>query len=282
MSTGVAITTYRRRDHLEHCLHAVAGLGDKISAVCVVDNDPSAEPFPRPDELPDQISYESIVSPSNIGLPAALALAFERLAGCDRILVLDDDTAVTPEVFSELEAALRPGTGVASVETFLGAQFNPPDDPSLFAWSPSLVRRAAIDAVGPPDGRLFFGYDDYDFGLRLREAGWAVAVAKVTIRERFAGTSWPERRYFGVRNTTWLATRRWRRRSLFWRLLAWELGRTIRALGGDVASGRVSGYHLRDAKGAAVGLVHGLIGRLGPPPPWVLARHSPPKRQGRV
>lgn len=271
---GVAITTYRRPEQLARCLAAVASLGDLVRAVCVVDDDPNARPTPRPSDLAPGVDFIALVEPENAGLPAALTRAFDALATTaevDGVLVLDDDTEVDAGLVEALAAALEPGVGAATVPTPYCRRYSRERDPALFAWSPTLLRRAAIEAVGSPDAALFFGYDDWDYAWRLREAGWRIAWVDRPVPRRSALTYWPERRYFALRNALWLSLHRRPPRAVFVRVLLADIAEISRAL--------VVGASPEPSRGAnagSLGLLHGLRGRLGPPPAWVLAGRAPP------
>lgn len=265
---GVAVTSYRRPDHLARCLASVAELGADVAAVCVVDSSPHPSVCARPDGLHPATTFEVIADGSNSGLPAALGRAFDVLRGCDPILVLDDDTCMTPELLAELRFALSEGVGVAAIPTWFCGRLNTSLEPQVFAWSPTLLRRAAVDAVAPPDVRLFFGHDDYEMAVRLRTAGWRIAWVTVPVPERSEGAFWPERHYFALRNATWLATRR--QHPVFRRLLWLELSRAATRQAVDEVRQMPSRTVMRSVRAVVTGLAHGLVGRLGPPPRWVL------------
>jgi glycosyltransferase involved in cell wall biosynthesis len=265
---GVAMVTFDRPDAAQRCLAGIASLGSRVSSVCVVDNG-GTRPIRPPNWAPD-VALHIVTMSENEGLPAAHGLAFDALPNCDAVLVLDDDTVISPQIFDDLLVTLRDGVGVAAAANPACDQLSPYDRPLLFPWSPSLIRRDAIEDAGVPDRRLFFGYDDYDFALRLDRVGWRVASTSVPIPERRIATVWPERRYFGVRNALWLATRRWPRSPVFWRLLVVELRQAVHAIAWRFWRRRDVALGWREGRAAFVGLVHGVAGRVGPPPAWVL------------
>jgi glycosyltransferase involved in cell wall biosynthesis/GT2 family glycosyltransferase len=264
---GVAISSFRRPDDLARCLDAVADLGHLIDAVCVVDDDPATTPMARPPSLPASVEFTALVQPENSGLPAVLERAFATLGTCDEILVLDDDTIVDESLVRAMRAALTPGVGAVSIPNRYELRYG--RNVALLTWSPSLVRREAIRAAGPQDRALFFGYDDWDYSLRLADAGWPVAYLSHDMPRRSAHTPWPERRYLGVRNALWLATRRGRRHRVFWWVLAVDLGYTLRAALVALVRRRPD-LARREVAAAARGFVHGAIGRMGPPPVGIM------------
>lgn len=52
-------------------------------------------------------------------------------------------------------------------------------DVDVAAWGSSLVSRALVDAGILPDDEWFFGYEDFDFWLRVRRAGFRLLVDEV-------------------------------------------------------------------------------------------------------
>jgi Glycosyl transferase family 2 len=275
---GVVITSYRRPASLRRCVDGVATLTG-VAAVCVVDNSPDPEVIERPRDLAGHIAFDVVADGVNHGLSRALAMGWERLADTDAILVLDDDTVPTMDLLNDFIAAMEPGTGAVGLPDQYSARFSGAGPPRLFAWSPSLIRTRAIHEVGPPRSELFFGLDDFEFSLRLIDAGWRVAWVPHEVAELRADTTWPERHYFSVRNSVWLVTRTWPAAMPLWLMtgdILWMLGSMCDAELRSRLSGRAAGSNWRGVRAGVAGLVHGLIGRVGTPPRWVLdGRESP-------
>jgi GT2 family glycosyltransferase len=81
--------------------------------------------------------------------------------------------------------AVRPKTGM--VETDYGSRDRMPELVELenVAFEGFMVRREVVDAVGLPDPSYFVFYDDVDYAVRIRRAGyriWAVRDA-VLVRQ---------------------------------------------------------------------------------------------------
>jgi N-acetylglucosaminyl-diphospho-decaprenol L-rhamnosyltransferase len=64
-----------------------------------------------------------------------------------------------------------------------------PRDVGWIAGTCLVLRRAAIDAVGPLDEQFFLYFEDVDYGLRLRRAGWRVAWLPTTAITHVGGGS---------------------------------------------------------------------------------------------
>jgi rhamnopyranosyl-N-acetylglucosaminyl-diphospho-decaprenol beta-1,3/1,4-galactofuranosyltransferase len=103
-------------------------------------------------------------------------------------------------------------------------------------WGATLVSRAVVDAGVLPDPDLFFGFEDFDYYCRMRDAGFSVLVdvpcaRQVAHRQTLVGrdaalrgqrpldADEPWRAYYLARNFFALARRHGRRSWLAWHLL---------------------------------------------------------------
>jgi hypothetical protein len=154
-----------------------------------------------------------------------------------------------------------------------------PDGPRLqhvdvAAWGATLVSRRVFDKGVRPDDLWFFGYEDFDFFLKIRasglavvvdrESGLAVSVATSTLAGRDAALSGQRpddameswRAYYVARNFFELARRHGDRRWLLWHLVY-----SVRRL--QLAT------TWPERRATIVGLSHGLIHRYGRHPRYV-------------
>ena len=160
-----------------------------------------------------------------------------------------------------------------------GVDFAPVD---VAAWGATLLSRTVFEAGVLPDPEWFFGYEDFDFFCRVREAGLAVVVdgrsarqieAQQTSigRDRAVGgrrptdTDEPWRAYYLSRNFFALARRHGHRSWLAWHLL-YSLRRMQLARGGAHSRATVRG------------LVDGALGRLGERPGYSRSVGETPER----
>lgn len=135
------------------------------------------------------------------------------------------------------------------------------------AWGSSLVSRRVVDAGVLPDEGFFFGYEDFDFWLRVRAAGFQVLLdgaAATMVAGQVAGAGRDEtlavdrpldheeawRSYYQARN--FLELRRRHGSSGWTRAHLWK---------------SVRRFHIATAPGARMALLHGLgdgfRGRMG-------------------
>ena len=218
-TVAVVVVTHNRADLLARMLDALVVQTHPIATVIVVDNasgDHTQQVLAR-DDLPLQV----IRSEENVGGAGGFRIGMETAyaGGWDRIWLMDDDVVPAPDCLAVLMGvdaehadclmcvredldghlveksattfdlrnplAIKPKT--ASVETTYGTREAMPPlvEIEVVAFEGLLVRREVVDAVGLPDPEFFIFYDDADFALRARKAGfriWAVRDA-VLVRQ---------------------------------------------------------------------------------------------------
>lgn len=239
---GVLIT-YRRPADLATILAALAGQTRRLATLVVVDNDPGPETRALVEAATDaagEVCY--VAAPENLGPAGGLALGMDRALRTavdgDWLVTLDDDNppqwtgafADLAEFGRRMRARQsRVGCvgivgGMHDLDRGMGGRL--PDDrlsgPIEVAYISGgglpFFAAEAVRAVGVPDPRLFFGFDDLEYGLRLGAAGWPViASGDLWLRSRqcagrlgVAGgpsrslqpLSW--RRYYSLRNMMWI------------------------------------------------------------------------------
>jgi len=236
-TVAVVIVTFNRADLLGRMLDGLAAQTHQPDAVIVVDN---ASTDHTRDVLdahagPD---LERIHLATNTGgsggFRAGVDAAYHQ--GFDRIWLVDDDIVPAPDCLAVLMAqdeaclmAVREDTRGhlvekaaidfdlsrpwsvrpkrASVETAYGERSAMPERVEIeaVAFEGFLVRREVVTAVGLPDESFFIFYDDVDFALRARRAGYriwairdAVLVRQLDFDQQHALDTW--KGYYMFRN----------------------------------------------------------------------------------
>jgi GT2 family glycosyltransferase len=224
---GVVVLDHRRP--ADAAAAAASALDAAIAAqVLVVENGPGAA-----GELPAGVQRLRLAE--NRGYAAGMNAGVEALrgAGCDRVLLLNNDARLEPGALRRLAEALEDTTLAAVGPTILrdrdgrvesrGARFDlrygrsrllshgAPPDPvegrlsvqslSGAAWMLSV---AALDRVGPLQEAYFHSFEDADWCARARAAGFGLAVV-LGARVRHAGSRTlgadsAERLYYAARN----------------------------------------------------------------------------------
>jgi rhamnopyranosyl-N-acetylglucosaminyl-diphospho-decaprenol beta-1,3/1,4-galactofuranosyltransferase len=236
-SVAVVVVTYNRADMLERMLAGLEALETRPDAVYVVDN--ASTDHTR--KVLDRATNAGLV-PMHLGenlggaggFHSGLRAAHE--AGFDRFWLMDDDVVPAPDCLTVLLAqdeaclmavredldghlvekaavrfdlrnplSLRPKT--ASVESTYGARAAMPERVPIenVAFEGFLLRREVVDAIGLPDPAYFIFYDDVDFAVRARRAGYriwavrdAVLVRQLAFDQQHALDSW--KGYYMYRN----------------------------------------------------------------------------------
>jgi GT2 family glycosyltransferase len=202
MQLGAFIITFNRPVILKETLQLLLSQTCPPDFVLVVDNGCSKETEEVVSGLLDEkVVYQSMGE--NLGPAGAAAYALQWLAeqGFDWIYWGDDDDPPpTPDTLACLFAfiTLHNHTDVGGFG-MVGNVFNwqtgemkrLPDQVLRGALSVDIIagnqqlilRREAIQAVGLPDARLFFGYEEPEYCLRLRRAGYRLLVDGNLMRE---------------------------------------------------------------------------------------------------
>jgi GT2 family glycosyltransferase len=216
-TVAVVVVTYNRAELLPRMLAGLLAQTRQPDAVLVIDN-ASTDATPEVLAAATNPGLVVIRTDDNLGGAGGFHLgvrtAYER--GFDRIWLMDDDVVPAPDCLAVLLAtdepalmavredldgrlvekaatrfdldnplAIRPKT--AMVETAYGERGRMPERVELenVAFEGFMVRRDVVTRVGLPDPSYFIFYDDVDYALRIRRAGyriWAVRDA-VLVRQ---------------------------------------------------------------------------------------------------
>ncbi|WP_183094583.1 glycosyltransferase family 2 protein [Nocardioides stalactiti] len=215
-STAIVVVTYNRVALLEGMLAGLARLDPAPEAVIVVDNastDGTAALLAA-STLP---GLQVVTSPDNLGgaggFRAGVSAAFEQ--GFDRIWLMDDDVVPAPECLGVLLSydedclmavredprgdlaeyaatrfdldrpwVIKPKTA-SVVSTFPDRASMPPTvELENVAFEGFLVRRRVVEEIGLPDDSFFIFYDDCDYAIRARRAGFRILAVRDAVLVR--------------------------------------------------------------------------------------------------
>ena len=295
---GIVVPTWNRAAAAVAAVGALARLTYAPRFTIVVDNGSrAAECAALAAALAGRADVSLLALPENRGFAGAvnvgLAEAFGR--GAAAVLVLNDDAEVAPEVVTDLmvAAAADPTTGIVApriVDATSGREVSRGErvwlplvcvprtwlrvrggGPSPYAVSSVigvafLITRACYERIGGLEESFFAYYEEVDYCLRARAAGFQVVIAPASqVRHDgfrgFAGGFTPLAAYLKARNLPLLVRRHGG-------VLAWALFAPTYAA---MLAASAVGYVLRGQAGDVVpsigrGVVDALRGRGGPPP----------------
>jgi len=237
---AVVVVTFNRADLLARMLDGLVAQTLEPDTVIVVDNasgDHTQQVLAR-QSAGNDLPLRVIRSEENVGGAGGFRIGLETAyaGGWDRIWLMDDDVVPAPDCLEVLMAvdeaclmcvredldghlveksatvfdlrnplAVKPKT--ASVETTYGtrAAMPPLVEIQVVAFEGFLVRREVVGTIGLPDPTFFIFYDDADFALRARAAGYriwavrdAVLVRQLPFSQELALGSW--KGYYMYRN----------------------------------------------------------------------------------
>ena len=198
MSIALVIIHYGALEHTRACLASLAGKMHDESAI-VVNN--------TTDDLTNlkQISPKLMLieNGTNLGFAKAVNLGIRRALKnpeVDAVLLVNNDATLEQGALSELSLALRKFPAAGILAPLLhhaggydwGAKLNPwlgtvhhknwPNKPKTaihadhVAAAAMLIRRRVFAQVGYFDERFFLYYEDVDYCLRVRQAGYAIQL----------------------------------------------------------------------------------------------------------
>ncbi|WP_067429274.1 glycosyltransferase family 2 protein [Nocardioides jensenii] len=225
---AVVIVTYNRADLLAGMLDGLAAQTRQPDAVIVIDNasaDHTRTVLDR-DDLPLRVTH----SDDNLGGAGGFHLGVKQAyeAGFDRIWLMDDDVVPAPDCLAvladhenpclmavredlhgnlveksaihfDLRNPLRIRPKTACVDQAYASRADLPAELPIenVAFEGFMVHRRVIDEIGLPDPSYFIFYDDVDFAVRARRAGFtilalrdAVLVRQLDFNQQHALDTW--------------------------------------------------------------------------------------------
>lgn len=212
-SVAIVVVTYNRADLLERMLEGLTTLDPRPDAVIVVDNASTD----RTRAVLESADVQVIRSEENLGgaggFHRGVRAAYEQ--GFDRIWLMDDDVIPATDCLGVLLSmdedclmavredsrgdlaeyaatrfdlsrpwAIKPKT--ASIVGTYATRANMPATVPLenVAFEGFMIRRTVVDAIGLPDESFFIFYDDCDYAIRARRAGFTILAVRDAVLVR--------------------------------------------------------------------------------------------------
>jgi len=242
---AVVVLTWNGRENTMACLASLERTEGCSLDVIVTDNGSTDGTVPAVRAAHPAVTV--IENGRNLGFAGGnnvgIELALQR--GAEAVLVLNNDTTVEPQTIATLHRALTAADDVGACSPvltyasqrdrlwFAGSRYDParghsgrasayeqgaplpaaavPIDRAVGAAM--LVRRACIAEVGAFAEEFFFLYEDVDWSLRMRSAGWRILlVPDARVAHRVSASQGgepmtPTTAYYGTRNDLELGRR---------------------------------------------------------------------------
>ena len=207
---AVVIVTFNRAALLTGCLDGLAAQTRRPDSVIVIDNastDDTRGVLEARTDLPIDAVHLADNTGGAGGFHTGVARAYD--AGFDHIWLMDDDVVAAPDCLAQLLAqggpaamvvregpdgrlvekaalrfdlanplAIKPKT--ASVDSTYAARADMPATVPLenVAFEGFMVSRDVVTTVGLPDPTYFIFYDDCDWAIRIRHAGYPIVAVR--------------------------------------------------------------------------------------------------------
>jgi GT2 family glycosyltransferase len=313
MPIAAIVLNYRTPEDSVRAVRSLLALRRPLPEIIVVDNDSAGRCLHAFGEVAGAVTYLS--TGRNLGFSGGMNVGIvEALGrGARAVLLVNSDVVVTPDCVQELERCLdaEPAAAIAGpivlaaldprVVTSRGMSYRRSSGrmrllghgtsiatldslPSAVVDGVSgclmLVKREVFETIGLLDERFFFSFEDLDFCLRARRAGFLTVVAGRAAAyhegSRSIGPGSPRKLYFAARNHLLMARlaapaapplAAGARNVL---IVIWNLAHALVA-GGSPLPGRLAAV--------ARGTFDYLAGRFGPD---LSASNSPAKRSAGV
>jgi GT2 family glycosyltransferase len=241
---AAVVLNYRTPDETLLAVKSLRASNRRVDDIIVVDNDAAGDGGSSLADVRQPVTY--VRTGTNLGFSGGINAGIREaiVRGAVRVLLVNSDVIVPPDAVGALEACLaeEPGAGIAGPIILARSE---PDRIASFGMSYMprtgrmrhrrngesigaaplhsntpvdavsgclmLIDKAVFDAVGLFDEDYFFSFEDLDFCLRARAAGFSTILAGGTAVYHEGGRSLgaysPRRFYYAARNHLLLSTR---------------------------------------------------------------------------
>ncbi|WP_152396379.1 glycosyltransferase [Paenibacillus guangzhouensis] len=217
MKTSIVIATFNKLNYNQLCIESIRKYTSHLDyEIIVVDNNSTDGTV---DWLNQQEDILAVFNTENFGFPKACNQGIELATG-DHILLLNNDTIVTKDWLDNMLRCLHSDESIGAVGSVtnncanyqsISVPYNTVEEMHQFAaefnisdpekWEERirligynlLIKNSVISQVGLLDERFTPGnYEDDDYCLRIRLAGYKLMLCKDTFIHHFGSTSFRE------------------------------------------------------------------------------------------
>jgi len=217
MKTSIVILTHNKLDYTKQCIESIRQYTrEGTYEIIVVDNHSTDGTV---EWLKEQTDIRTIFNNENVGFPKGCNQGVQVATG-ENILLLNNDVIVTKNWLDHLLVCLHsaddigavgPVTNSAADYSTIPVNYTSVDEMHVFAsqhnvldpnkWEERLkligfcmlIKREAVDKVGLLDERFTPGnFEDDDYSVRLRKAGYRLMLCKDTFIHHYGSVSWKD------------------------------------------------------------------------------------------
>ncbi|SFA51832.1 Glycosyltransferase, GT2 family [Anoxybacillus pushchinoensis] len=217
MKTSIIILTHNKLDYTKQCIESIRQYTrEGTYEIIVVDNHSTDGTV---EWLQLQKDIRTIFNNENVGFPKGCNQGIQVATG-ENILLLNNDVIVTKNWLDHLLVCLHsaddigavgPVTNSAAYYSTIPVNYTSVDEMHVFAsqhnvldpnkWEERLkligfcmlIKREAVDKVGLLDERFTPGnFEDDDYSVRLRKAGYRLMLCKDTFIHHYGSVSWQD------------------------------------------------------------------------------------------
>ncbi len=214
MLSSIVILSYNNLEYTKACIESIRRFTKKESyEIIVVDNNSSNETV---EWLQQQEDLVCVFNDFNAGFPGGCNIGMREAKG-DNILLLNNDTIVTENWLENLLVALYSDKEIAAVGPVTNSCSNFQTIPCKYSnleelhsfgkehnksnsalWEQRdrligfalLIKKTVVDEIGLLDEQFFPGnFEDDDWSLRMRLAGYKLLLCKDTFIHHFGSSS---------------------------------------------------------------------------------------------
>ncbi len=215
-AVSAVIVCFNRLDLTQACYDSILASDDLPDEIVFVDNDSTDGTPEWAYSLKGPVPVEVASLSQNVGWGRGANIG-AQLAEGEYLLHLNNDTEVSPNWLTPLVEAMEEDTAVvagtlqnpdgsiqhAGIQLFHDSNGvytaenirteQPAGDVEAVSLAAALCRADAWNALGGMDARFRNGYEDVDFSLRARRAGWRLRYTPASVVLHHGSASGPER-----------------------------------------------------------------------------------------
>ena len=179
---SIIVLQYNQSSHTLACLESLKALD---ADVIVVDNASDVQHLKNVEywiASKKLLNFKLLNSETNLGYSGGnnIGIKYALEHGADYVLILNNDTVVSPSFLDEM---LKIKSDIVGVEEGSVFGFD------YFSGVALLIKKNVFAKIGYFDERYFLYYEDVDFCIRAHKAGFSLALSSAKLRHAVSATT---------------------------------------------------------------------------------------------